>query len=275
MKTKKPSEAEDLWRLVRGQKPELVLNALYDKNLTEEMAIFMAKGKNTPAETLGILAGDVRFKDSYALKLAIAKNPKTPRKVSLRLLKFLRIFDLAEMTKDHLLAVTLRQKIEHSIMEKIPSMASGIKSALAKRANSSIIVKLMEKGDVNVITSCLESPALTEGHIYGLINKTTKPLLIRMIAEHRKWSLRYSIRFALVRNFYTPMPHVARFIRGLKTQDLKFLYSDPKLPSSTRPFIYRELLERAETVETPKEETYVLDEDEEDNGNSLFGNDMG
>jgi hypothetical protein len=44
----------------------------------------------------------------------------------------------------------------------------------------------------------------------------------------------------------------------MKTSDLRDLYSDPKVPLSTRPFIYRELQERGENVTPECSESYEL-----------------
>jgi hypothetical protein len=82
-----------------------------------------------------------------------------------------------------------------------------------------------------------------------------------MIAAHSKWALSYYIRYALIRNFYTPMGQVDQFIRGMRSPDLKELYSDPKVPTSTKPFIFRELGERGESVEIQEDEIYDLPDD--------------
>jgi len=260
------AEPEELWKLIREHNPEIIMNATLNRNLTEEMAVFMAKKKSSPSEALGFLAGDVRFRESYKLKIALCKNPKTPQRITFSLLKFLRIFDLSDLTRDQTIPLNVRQKIEQTLSEKIPSMASGVKTALARRANSSTVILLLEQGDEHVISACLDSPALTEGLLYRIINKTnTKPLLIRMIAEHPKWSLRYPIRFALLRNFSTSLVCATGFISHMKTTDLRDLYADPKLPASTRPFIFNELLRRNESTEATNEEIYTLSE-EEDSG---------
>jgi hypothetical protein len=143
-------------------------------------------------------------------------------------------------------------------------MPLGNKTALAKKASTNILLSLMERGDERVISICLESPSLTEAHLYKLINNPrTKPAVIKMLASHTKWSLSYFVRFALIRNFYTPMPFVAKFITQMKTNDLKDLYSDPKVPSSTKPFIFRELGQRGETVDSQQEVTYDLHDDDD------------
>jgi hypothetical protein len=122
----------------------------------------------------------------------------------------------------------------------------------------------MERGDERVISICLDSPSLAEAHLYKLINNPhTKPAVIKLLAVHAKWSLSYLVRFALIRNFYTPMTCVAKFIRRIKTADLRDLYADPKVPSSTKPFIFRELGERGETVDIQQEVAYDLHDDDD------------
>lgn len=264
MKSALNASAEELWRLLRGQHPEVMSAATLNRNLTEEMAVFIARSKRVSLEIMGFLANDVRFKDSYKLKLAICNNPKTPQKVTLSLLKFIKVFDLADISRNQQVSISLRQKIEHIFAERIPSLPSGVKTALAKRASSNIIMAIIDRSDDRVISVCLDSPALTEGHIYRLINRpTTKGSVIQMIAQHKRWSLRYSVKFVLIRNFHTSMTSVTKFIRAMKIMDLKDLYADPKLPLSTRPFIYRELLDRGQDPELQKEEVYNLADDED------------
>jgi hypothetical protein len=37
---------------------------------------------------------------------------------------------------------------------------------------------------------------------------------------------------------------VVNFLKNIKTNDLRELYEDPEVPSSTKPFIYRELSDK-------------------------------
>ena len=258
------AQEEELWLLVRDTHPQVILNVTLNRSLNEEMAIFLAKTRNAPAEALGFLAGDVRFKNSYKLKLALCRNPRTPQRMSFSLLKFLRIFDLGDLSRDQTVPVTMRQKIELMITEKIPSLPSGVRIALAKRSSSAIVMAIMARGDNNTVIACLDSPVITETHLCEIINRRgAKASIIHMISEHPKWSLRYAIKYSLIRNFHTPMLRVTQFIPDMKTNDLRELYSSESLPKSSRPFIYSELGERGETVEVPKEEMYEISEDDD------------
>ena len=226
--------------------------------------MFLAKRRDVHFDVLAFLARDVRFKDSYKLKLAICRNPRTPPRVVLSLLKFLRVFDLADIAKEQQVNINVRRKIEFTLAERMSSMPSGIKKALARRANGNILAIIMGSGDSGVVSACLDSPSLTEGLLYKMIiSPSVKPALIRMTAGHKKWSSRYYIKFGLIRSFHTPMSYVLQFIAALKTSDLRDLYSDPKLPASTRPFIYKELGERGQSASDEEEDTFILSENED------------
>lgn len=253
---------EELWRALRTQHPEVLDSAVLNRNLTEDMALYIAKSRNAKAETLVHLASDVRFKSIYKVQLAMAKNPKCPQRVALGLLKFLRIFDMADLTRNNFVPVVLRQKAEMVITEKIPALPSGIKIAMSRRACPSLIVKLMERSDESVVDACLDSPMMTEDRLRKILGlKRTRPQVVRAIAAHPKWSLLYNIRYALIRSFHTPMAVVERFIGGLKTVDLQYLYTDRGVPAATRPFIHAELMGRGKGLEPPEDEVYQVSED--------------
>jgi hypothetical protein len=259
------AEGDELWSAIKSQHSEALDNASLNRHLTEDMALYIAKNKNTTSETLGFLAGDVRFKDVYRVRLAIAKNPKCPQRVALSLIKYLRIFDLADITRDKRIPSMFRQKVELTITEKLPALPEGIKSALARRACADLVVRIMEMGERRVIDSCLESPILTEEHLTKLIRKArTSPIIVRSIAEHTKWAVRYPIRYALLRNIHTPMEHAAKFIEDMKTFDIQELYDDPKVPDVMKPFMFRELKGRGEPLEAPEEVVYELEGDEDE-----------
>ncbi len=241
---------EDLWNILRETGAEKFNEIILHKDLTEEMALYIAENRNTPPEALGILASSVRFKDSYRLKLALCKNPKTPQRVTLSLLKFLRLFDLADLTKNQKIHINIRQKVEQILKEKIPSLPIGNRITLAKRSSGTVVQYILEKAKggkevSGLINTCLENPMLREGDVLRLINsETTPPNVIQAIAIHPRWTTRYSIRYALIRNFYTPLSIVVEFLKDMKIQDLEELYNDEAVPSSTKPFIYREITER-------------------------------
>jgi len=238
---------DDLRVLAHHPSFEVVATILKNKNLTEDIALIIANRKNISPELLESLFHDTRWKNKYRIMLALCKNPKTPQKISLSLIKSIKIFDLADLTRNQFVPGNMRLKAEAVINEKIPSIPLGIKIALSKRAGSGVLMKLVEEGKKEVVAACLDSPYMTESVIYRIISrKTVSPKVIWQIADHPKWSCRYQIQWALILNIHTPLPRVLSFLRNIKSSDLRDLYEAPETPVSTRPFIFRELAERGD-----------------------------
>jgi hypothetical protein len=238
---------EDLRFLAHHTSPEVLGALLQNKNLTEDIALIIAHRKNIGPEILESLFHDIRWKNCYRIMLALCKNPKTPQRISLSLIKSLRIFDLADLARNQFIPVSVKMKAESDVVEKIPYMTLGNKLTLAKRAGGNILMRLLEDGKKEVVGVCLDNPQMTEDVIYKIVSKeTVSPQVIRQIAEHPKWSLRYQIQWGLIRNNHAPLSRVLDFLMNLKTRDLKELYEDPEVPSSTKPFIYSKLSEREE-----------------------------
>ncbi len=238
---------EELRLLVHHPSPKVISRLLIIENLTEELAIIIANRKSLGAEVLEALYNDSRWKESYRVMLALCKNRKTPQKISLSIIKSLRVLDIADLTRNRQISINVRMRAEAAINEKILPMPLGIKKTLARKASSNVLMKLIEDGMRDVVSICLDSPNLTEGDIYKVVNmKRTPSHVIQQIAHHLKWSCRYQIQWALILNNYTPLSCVVNFLKKLKTVDLKELYAAPEVPSSTKPFIHRELLERDE-----------------------------
>jgi len=236
---------EELRLLAHHSSSEVLLALLSNKNLTEDIALIVANRKNIDTEILEFLFNDIRWKGCYKVSLALCKNPKTPQKISISLIKSLRIFDIADLTRNQFIPVSVKMKAESEIIEKIPSIPLGIKITLAKRTSGDVLTKLIEDGNKEVVAACLNSSYMTEGEIYKVISKrTVTAQVIRQIADHTKWSSRYQIQLSLIRHSHTPLSRVVIFLKNIKTSDLREFYEDPDVPSSTRPCIYRELLER-------------------------------
>ena len=256
------ASGEDLWKLIRDPHPQVLLNATLNRNLSGEMALSIAKKRNIPAEALGFLAADIRFMDNLKLKSAICSNPRTPQRVAFSLLKHLRIFDLADLTRDQAISITVRQKIESLVVEKIPSLPSGMKMALSRRASIRIIISLLEYGDAQVINACLDSALITETNLCAFITTPAAgPAVIRAVAGHRKWSLRYLVKYALIRNQHTPMVHVARLVSDMRTSDLRELFAYENLSVSARPHIFSELGRRGEKSPSSGEEIFEVNDE--------------
>lgn len=262
--------AEEIARYVQDPSPRVIRALLGNRQLTEEDILIVANRKNIPADILESIARDKRWSESYPVRLALARNPKSPLSVSLPISRFLRLFDLEEITRSHFITLVFRHKVENLIIERIPTMPLGNKKTLAKKAAGSVLLKLLQDRDAEVVQLCLNNPNMVEGHLFKIINREdTTAETIMMIAGHPNWSARTLIRFSLARNTLTPLAVSVPFLQSMKLMDLRELYADPSLPITIRPFVHRELVKRGkdpehglveEVFEIKEEEIRELDE---------------
>jgi hypothetical protein len=240
---------EELKLLAYHPSSKVLSNMLLNRNITEDIVVIIAGRRNISSEILESLSTDLRWKDAYRIVSALCRNPKTPQKVSLSLLKRLRIFDLADLTRNPQIPVNVRMKAEASINEKVLVLPIGIKKTLAKKASGKVLIRLVEDGMKEVVTDCLDSPIMTESMICRIIHmKRIAAQVIRQITEHPKWALRYDVQWALIRSHHAPLSRVVHFLKNMRSKDLKELYKASEVPTSTKPFIYRELMDRNEAV---------------------------
>jgi hypothetical protein len=256
-------EAE-IARYLHDPSPRVIRALLENRGLAEEDVLIIAKRKNLPADILEMIFKDRRWAESYPVRLALARNPRSPLSVSLTIARYLRLFDLEEITRSHFIPLVFRRKVEMIINEQIPAMPLGNKKTLAKKAAAGVLLKLLQEADAEVVRLCLNNPHITEGHLFKVISRSdTRAETIRMIAEHPNWSSRSSIRFSLARNAHTPLSHSVAFLSAMRIMDLRELYADPSVPVTIKPFIHRELWERGEDPKKViEEQVFEIDEEE-------------
>lgn len=263
---------EEISRYVYDPSPKVIRVLLENRRLTEEDVLVIANRKNLPGDILKSIARDKRWTETYAIRLALARNPRSPLSVSLPLAYHLRLFDLEEITRSHFIPLAFRHKVEMMITERIITMPLGNKKTLAKKATGTVLLKLLQDRDPEVVTLCLNNPHLTEGHLFKIISRADSVAeTIRMIAVHPNWSSRSLVRLALVRNNLAPLSLSIGFLQDMKVTDLRELYADPSVPRTIKPFIHRELWERGVEPKMKTEEQVFEADENDDEEIDAFG----
>lgn len=258
------ADGEEIAQYVHDPSSKVIRALLGNRHLSKEDVLIIANRKNISADILEKIAKDKRWAENYPVRLALARNPKSPLSISLSISRYLRLFDLEEIARCHFIPLAFRRKIETMIIERIPTLPLGNKKTLAKKAVGNVLLKLLQDSDTDVVQLCLNNPHLVEGHLYKVISRAdTVAATIRMIAMHPNWSSRPLIRFSLARNGHTPLSLSVRFLKSMKIMDLRELYADPSLPVTIKPFVHRELWERGQQPgKAGGEQVYEIDEEE-------------
>lgn len=216
-----------------------VLQALFrNPFFSEDHLLTLLNRKTLPREVLQGVADNPEWMKSYRVKLALVRHAKTPRLVSLRLLKYLYLFDLVTVIQQPTVSAEIKRLAEDSIITRLEQLPLGQRITLARRGSARVVAALLALGDEPVIPVALDNPFLTEAELIRLLqHPDTIALVVEHMARHQKWSLRYDIRLTLVRHPLTPWARVLAFLPELNPQDLRLIASDRTMPADRRAYV--------------------------------------
>lgn len=223
-----------------------VLTALArNPNLQERDLLRLLERKDLPREVVREIAAHQEAARSYALKLALVRHPKAPRLVSLPLLKFLYLFDLVRVSQTPAVPADVKVVAEETILKKVESIPRGEKITLARRSSGRVAAALLVTEDLQLIRAALDNPFLTEGHLLKVLAFEDLPnVVVEVIAQHDRWSPRYHLRLALIRNPLTPLVRVLSFLPDLAVSDLRDICLDHRMPEHVRKHVLAHCAER-------------------------------
>jgi hypothetical protein len=229
-----------------GETAREVLVALArNPNLLEPDLLRLLERQNLPREALSILAAHPEAARSYRVKLALVCHPKTPRLVSLRLLKFLYLFDLMRVSQTPAALPEVKRAAEETILKKVQALPRGEKITLAHRGSGRVAAALLVSEDGELIRAALGNPYLSEAHLLKVLSLHGLPsVLVELISEHERWSRAYHLRLALIRNPLTPFARVLEFLPNIAVSDLRDICRDPGMPEQVRKYIIAHCAER-------------------------------
>ena len=188
-----------------------VLDLLYRKGIHDETAR-RAQSILVSPENLEEILGKERFKRTYLASLD---------------LKLKRVSRLFTNLPPHKSGFYGYDKEEEAKMEFI---SLGQRRSMAKGFVKDILDRLLSDPDPMVIGNLLNNPRITEREVVKIASKRpNSPVILKLLAEHRKWSRRYNVIKAVVQNPYTP-PRISIGLMGfLLTQDLRIIAKDKTL----------------------------------------------
>ena len=231
-----------------GETVKEVLVALArNPNLSEHDLLRLLERKDLPQEVVSELAGHAQAARSYRVKLALVRHPKTPRLISLPLLKFLYIFDLVRVSQTPAVPGEIKSVAEETILKKMETLPRGEKITLARRGSGRVAAGLLVTRDAELIRAALSNAYLSEGHLLKVLALKRLPaVLVELISQHERWSRAYHLRLALIRNPLTPFARVLTFLPDISVKDLRDLCLDPGMPGQVRNYIITHCAQRLE-----------------------------
>jgi hypothetical protein len=227
-----------------------VLLALLDNPALDETQLYLLLGrKDLPGEILEEVARRKPLLKNYRVKRALVFHPRTPRLIGLRMLHDLYLMDLVQAALSPGVTVEVKRNAENQLLARLPQLPLGQKITLARRGPPRVAGALLAEGHAQIISIALDNPYLNEGQILKTLSRENlSTAVIPAIARHRKWSIRYSVRLALVRHPSSPLATILAYLPDLTVSDLRALASPGIVPVSLRKYLQAEVQRRTRAL---------------------------
>ncbi len=236
---------EELLALMHHPAADVLLALLDNPALDETHVCLLLGRKDLPGEVLEEVARRKALLKSYRVKRSLAFHPRAPRLASLRLLRDLYLMDLVQIAILPGVSAELKRNAEEQLLARLPQLPLGQKITLARRGPARVAGALLAEGHAQVISVVLDNAYLTEAQILKALSREKLPTsVVPAIFQHRKWSISYNIRLALVRHPATPLATVLSYLPQLTVSDLRELVAPGIVPGSLRKYLQAEVQRR-------------------------------
>ena len=237
---------DELSTLLHHHSVDILLALLDNPSLDELNLRLLLARKDIPTEILEEVARRKDLLKNYRVKHALAFHPRTPRLVSLRVVRDLYPMDLAQLALLPGTPAELKRIAEDQLVGRLPQLPLGQKIALARRGPARVAGALLAEGHPQFLSVVLDNPYLTEAQVLKVLcREKLHPDVIYGIAQQRKWSCTYSVRLALVRHPASTLTSILAYLPELTVSDLRELAAPGIVSENLRKYLLAEIHRRS------------------------------
>lgn len=245
-RTSSESMAASLLEVVRSTSHEVQAEVASDPALTEDLALLLLKQSDLPSYVLDRLSRNCGVMKSRKVKLALVEHPRTPRHISIPMVRHLFTFDLMRVALIPVVPADIKMAAEELLINRLERLSQGERLSLARRASVRVAAVLLLDPESRVIQAALENSRLTESAVIkALMRRAAPAAFVRAVCHHSKWSPRREIRVALLRNGKTPLSRALEFSRSLPPAVVREILHGSHLPATTKRGLLKDVAERS------------------------------
>ncbi|MGA9814227.1 MAG: hypothetical protein WBQ64_15680 [Terriglobales bacterium] len=213
-----------------------------DPALTEDLALSLLKQSDLPTQALDRLSRNRGIMKSRKVKLALVEHPRTPRHISVPMVRHLFTFDLMQVALTPVVPADIKMAAEESLINRLERLSQGERLTLAHRASGRVAAALLLDPEPRVIHAALENSRLTESAVIkALMRRDAPAAFVSAVCHHAKWSPRREIRIALLRNEKTPLARAVEFARSLPPALVREILQGSRLPTAMKSSLLKDV----------------------------------
>src|ERR1700736_1088546 len=139
----KSSRREDRTRGLVAKDQESDLDKASDPTLTEDFALALLARNALSVEAIEELSKNPNLSSARKLRVGMVVHPRTPRRISLKLLRQLHTFDLMRVALLPVLSGDLKRVAAELLVSRLASITLGERISLARRAPEIVATALL------------------------------------------------------------------------------------------------------------------------------------
>jgi hypothetical protein len=195
---------------------------------TEADLLKILRRGNLGADELEGLLRDRSVRRLHAVRLALARHPRTPRREALALVTTLFWRDLAALSADSRVHPEVRRAADRDLLRRLPELAVAERIDLAKVVGRGTLVVLRLDPEPRVLAAVLENRFTTEPDVVSAASRREAgATVLRLIADHPRWGVRPGVRSSLLRNRALPESLALTLLSRASLDDLEGLATGP------------------------------------------------
>ena len=223
---------------IHSQSADDLIAAASDPRMTEDLALAMLVRRDLPSQALERLHKNSAITKLRKVRLAIVTHPRTPRHVSVPVIRHLYTFELMQVALLPAVAADIKIAAEEALIGRLATISAGERSTLAKQSSGRVAAALLLDKEERIMLSALANPHMTEALLAkALRSEKGSELLVPAVCHHEKWSLRNDIKAALLGNENTPLARVLQFAQELPVSVVKEILLNSRLSSNVKSYL--------------------------------------
>ena len=217
------ADAEELKNILGDPAAEVLHAALKNISINEEHLLKLLQRQDLTSSIIKAVGQHQKSKN-HRIMVAIINNPAVSPALAMQLLGNLHLFELLNLCTLPGQSSDIRIAAEHGIAQRLPVEPLGNKIALARRANSGLMLPLLNEGHTQIVAACLDNPRLQEAAVFRfLTGGFCSAHTISQIARHPRWNKRKNLQLAILKNHKTPRVWFIHFLPKLAKMEVRNL----------------------------------------------------
>ncbi len=247
-----PAEVS-LEQLIHERAADVLIAVASDSRLTEDLALALLNRRDLPREALEEMNRNGSVSKMRKVRLAVVMHPRTPRHVSVPVIRHLHAFELMQVGLFPAVPADVKRAAEETLIGRLGTISSGERFALAKQSSGRVAAALLLDKEERIMQAALANPQMTEAHIVNALRaEEGTELLVAVLCRHEKWSRRNDIKTTLLANENTPLARVLQFANELPVKVLKEVLVNSRLSENVKNSLLAAIEERRQIRGRPQ-----------------------